>query len=104
MNDINLPKKGRPAVKLGSFLDKVLAGMGLNHQIGGWRAVNHWPEIVGEKMAEHSKAIRFSDGTLIVSVKDSVWRQEMSLESEKILKEIHNLPGGKAVKRIQFVS
>lgn len=93
------------AVLLGSFMDKILAGFGLNHNLGGWRAVIHWNEIVGEQMAKHSRALRFSDGTLLVSVEESVWRQEMSLNSDRILREIHEkLPGGKAVKRIQFVS
>ena len=95
----------KDAVLLGSFMDKILAGFGLNHNLGGWRAVMHWNEIVGEQLAKHSRALRFSDGTLLVSVEESGWRQECSLDSDRILKEIHEkLPGGKAVKKIQFVS
>jgi len=54
-------------VKVGPLLDKILAGFGLAHNLGGWRIVNRWPEIVGDKIAEVSKAIRFSDDTLMVS-------------------------------------
>ncbi len=91
-------------VKVGPLLDKILAGFGLAHNLGGWRIVNRWPEIVGDKIAEVSKAIRFSDDTLMVSVKDAAWRQQLSMEVDRILKEIHAVPGGKAVKKIHFVS
>lgn len=94
----------RTTVRLGSFIDKLLAGYGLQHNLGGWRAVLHWSEVVGENMAEHSRAVRFAEGTLYVSVNDPSWRQEMSLNSDRILQEIHKLPGGRAVKKIQFIS
>ncbi|MEW5924906.1 MAG: DUF721 domain-containing protein [Candidatus Zixiibacteriota bacterium] len=90
--------------RIGPLLDKVLAGFGLAHDLGGWRIVNRWPEIVGGKIAEVSRAVRFSDDTLLVSVRDASWRQQLALEVERILKEIHAVPGGKAVKRIHFVS
>lgn len=90
--------------RIGPLLDKVLAGFGLAYNLGGWRIVNRWPEIVGDKIAEVSRAVRFSDNTLLVSVRDASWRQQLSLEVDRILQEIHSVPGGKAVKRIHFVS
>ena len=103
---INMTKTGlkNKAVRVGPLLDKVLAGMGLAHNLGGWRIVNRWPEIVGDKIAGVSQAIRFSDDTLLVSVRDASWRQQLALEVDRILKEIHTVPGGKAVKKIHFVS
>ena len=94
----------KQAVKVGPLLDKVLAGFGLAHNLGGWRIVHRWPEIVGDKIAGVSNAVRFSDDTLLVSVRDASWRQQLSLEVDRILKEIHSIPGGKAVKKIHFVS
>jgi predicted nucleic acid-binding Zn ribbon protein len=94
----------RPPAKLGSLLDRLLGELGLTHKLGGWRIAADWPEIVGEKIAGASQAIRFEDDTLLVSVPDSVWRQQLSLEVEAILEKIHAVPGGKAVKKIHFVS
>ncbi|UCD93672.1 MAG: DUF721 domain-containing protein [Candidatus Zixiibacteriota bacterium] len=104
MNRIRNAATGKDAVKLGSLVDKLLAGFGLAHQLGGWRAVARWPEIVGEKNAGVSRAVRFSDDTLLVSVPDPVWRQQLSLTVDDILEKIHALPGGRAVKRIHFIS
>jgi hypothetical protein len=104
MNRIRNTATGKDAVKLGSLVDKLLAGFGLAHQLGGWRAVARWPEVVGEKNATVSRAIRFSDDTLLVSVPDPVWRQQLSLSVDDILEKIHALPGGRAVRRIHFIS
>jgi predicted nucleic acid-binding Zn ribbon protein len=102
----NLGKLNRynNSVKLGAFLDNILAGFGLSKTLAGWKIVVKWQEIVGEKNAEHSRAIRFSDDTLLVKVTDPVWRQELQLDSDRILAEIHKQPGGKVVKKIHFVS
>lgn len=92
------------AVRLGLLLDKVLANYGLAYELGGWRIVTNWAGIVGEKVADVSKALRFSNDTLLVSVRDPVWRHQLSLEVEKILEKIHSIPGGTAVRRIHFIS
>ena len=104
MDNVRTSRSREKTVKLGSLLDNLLAGYGLAHELGGWRAVARWPEIVGEKNASVSRALRFSNDTLLVSVPDPVWRQQLSLTVDEILSRIHALPGGRAVKRIHFVS
>lgn len=96
--------RGDNTAKLGSFLSGILASFGLSHKLAGWKIVIKWPEIVGKKNAEHSRALRFSEETLLVKVPDAGWRQELSLETDRILKEIHKIPGGEVVKKIHFVS
>jgi predicted nucleic acid-binding Zn ribbon protein len=97
-------KSDRDPVQLGPMIDRLLAGFGLAQQLGGWRIVAGWPEIAGEKIARVSRAIRFSDDTLLISVPDAGWRQELSLQTDRILDKIHAVPGGRAVRRIHFVS
>jgi predicted nucleic acid-binding Zn ribbon protein len=92
------------AQKIGPVMDKILAGYGLLRTLGGWRIVNNWPEIVGDKIAEVSRAVRFSDDTLLVSVSDAGWRQQLSLDVDMILEKIQNRPGGKSVRKIRFIS
>jgi len=95
---------GKKTAKIGPLMENVLAGYGLLHNLGGWRIVTRWTEIVGEKIADVSNAIRFSDDTILVSVPDDGWRQQLSLDVDEILEKIHAIPGGKAVKRIHFIS
>ncbi len=94
----------KSATRLGPLLNGILARMGLGYTLDGWKIVMAWPEIVGEKIAEVSKAIRYENDTLLVSVPDASWRQELLLDTDRILEEIHAVPGGRSVKRIQFKS
>lgn len=102
-NKIYRRKKEAPE-RLGSLLDGVLGRLGLAHTLGGWKIVIRWPEIVGAKVASKARALRYEDDTLLVSVPDAVWRQELVMDTDEILRKIHQIPGGKAVRKIRFVS
>jgi predicted nucleic acid-binding Zn ribbon protein len=80
-----------------------MRSLGLDRQYDGWQVVEHWPEIVGAKMAERAAAIRFDDGTLFVAVPDDVWRHQLSMELEAILKRVQAQPYGRAVQRIRLL-
>jgi predicted nucleic acid-binding Zn ribbon protein len=102
----NLPE-GRPRSapkRLGNVIDGLLSRMGLASTLAGWRIVNAWPDIVGEKVAAVTKPIRYEDNTLLVSVPDAGWRQELHLQIDMILEKIHEIPGGKVVKKIRFTA
>jgi len=91
-------------VRVGSLLDGILSRYGLSYALGGWKIVVDWPEIVGERIAAKARAVRYEDDTLLVSVPDAAWRQELLMDTDRILQKIHEIPGGKAVKKIRFVS
>lgn len=90
--------------RLGPLLNGLLSRMGLGYTIDGWKIVIEWPQIVGDKIAEVSKAIRYENDTLLVSVPDAAWRQELLLDVDRILAKIHELPAGRSVKKIHFIS
>lgn len=90
--------------RLGSVLDGLLSRMGLASTLAGWRVVNAWPEIVGERVAAVTRPVRYEDNTLVVAVPDAGWRQELHLQTDLILEKIHELPGGKVVKKIRFTA
>ncbi len=92
------------SARLGNLLDGILSRLGLAHKLGGWRVAANWDEIVGESIAKASHAVKFDNETLLVSVPDAVWRQQLSLEVDAILEKIHSFPGGKAVRKIHFVA
>ena len=97
-----MPKSKTP--RLGNLIDSLLSKMGLSHKLGGWRVAAYWDEIVGEQIAAASHALKFDNETLLVSVPDAVWRQQLSLEVDTLLEKIHSYPGGKAVRKIHFVA
>lgn len=87
---------------ISGVLDRTMRALGLSRKFDGWQVVVHWADIVGETVADKATAIRYDDGTLYVSVPDDVWRQQLSMEIESILKDVHALPYGRAVKQIRL--
>lgn len=83
-------------------IGRVLSGLGLKRRFDGWMAVQEWPQIVGEAIAEHAQAIRWDDGVLFVAVPDDTWRQQLSMQLEGILQKLHLQPYGRAVKKIRL--
>ena len=87
---------------ISSVLDRTMRALGLSKKFDGWQVVTHWADIVGERVADKATAVRYEDGTLYVSVADDVWRQQLSMEIESILKDVHALPFGRAVQQIRL--
>ena len=79
-----------------------MAKWGLANSYHGWLVVRHWPEIVGDIIAERALAEHYSDGVLYIAVEKDIWRQELQMQREEILKKIHSRPYGKAIKEIRY--
>ncbi len=60
----------------------------LDKQIRKWSVVLEWSDLVGEEVAEHSKAFNLKNGVLWVSVPSSSWRQHILFLKPQILKAI----------------
>lgn len=88
-------------------LNGVLNAEPLATGMRGWRAVELWGEVVGESIANHSKAVRFKEGRLIVEVESSVWVQELSYLRADILRRMNAAladgSSARPVKAIQLV-
>ena len=56
---------------LSSLLPKVLEGINQTHALRPDLVLAAWPELVGEKIAKLSKAVKFEGGCLLVKVKSS---------------------------------
>ncbi len=84
-------------------IEKVVQSLGISKSYHGWLVVSNWPDIVGEQIARAARAVRFDDGTLYVAVPDAVWRQNLVMETESILRKIRSYPYGRAVRQLRFV-
>ncbi len=67
-------------------LSRLLRGLGLERQLLGWRAVQEWPGWVGPRIAGHSRAVDFRDGTLFVEVEGSAWMHELGFLKREIVR------------------
>ncbi len=99
----NASKKNQAPQPIAGVIESLMGSLGLLKRYHGWLVVNRWPEIVGEHLARRTEAIRFEDGILYVAVPDPSWRQELAMQTENILREIRNLPYGRAVKQLRLV-
>jgi predicted nucleic acid-binding Zn ribbon protein len=76
----------RPA---GSVLKGLLEQAGFERQIRRFCVFEDWPELVGAKLAEHSKPWRMRGDVLEVRVDHAVWMQQLQLQKAEILREIN---------------
>lgn len=97
-----LRPRSRPAPVSG-IVERLMQSLGLSRRYHGWQVVSEWDRIVGEHYARNSRAFRFEDGTLYVAVENDGWRQQMALDSEKIMALIHERPFGRVVKNLRLV-
>jgi predicted nucleic acid-binding Zn ribbon protein len=87
---------------LSGALSRLLRELGLERQLQGWRAVEEWPHWVGPRVARHTRAVAFRDGTLVVEVEGSAWMQELGFLKREILRTLNERLGADLVRDIRF--
>jgi predicted nucleic acid-binding Zn ribbon protein len=88
---------------VGGVLGRVLDELGLGRQLAGWKVVEAWPALVGPRVARHTRAVAFRDGTLQVEVEGSAWMQELGYLKRDLVAAIHRELGAADVRDIRFV-
>ena len=83
-------------------LARLLRDLGLERQLQGWRAVQEWSGWVGERVARHSRAVGFHDGTLIVEVEGSAWMHELGFLKREIIRTLNERLGAPLVRDVRF--
>ena len=93
---------GKQPRHIGSTLNVMFKDLGFEKKMDQVRAVELWPEIVGEKIARIASAERVGDGILYVKVKSMTWRTELLFQKRKILERIEERIGNRVVHDIRF--
>ena len=88
---------------LEQFLNRLIKELGYEKRLEYQRLLDAWPQVVGERIAGVSKAERIQNGVMVVKVESPVWRNELALEKEHILRLIQEKTGSKAIVDIRFV-
>jgi len=88
---------------IGKVLEQVIADLGVGKKLREQRAVVEWEQIVGEKVAGHSRALKVDGGRLFVEVDSSVWAQELSMMRRRILRQVNTRAGDRVIDNVHFV-
>lgn len=87
---------------IGEIVKKTLHKRGLWEVVKQQEVLNKWAEIVGEKIAARTKAVKINKGILWIKVSDSVWTHHLAMLKPKILTRIGDMLEKKTVKDIYF--
>jgi predicted nucleic acid-binding Zn ribbon protein len=87
---------------IGSALDELVKGLGIQKKLQEYDAVVYWESVVGERIAQMTTATRILQGVLFVHVKTSTWRNELTLRKKEIIDKHNLIIGINVVKDIKF--
>jgi predicted nucleic acid-binding Zn ribbon protein len=84
-------------------LKDLLQRLGLAAPMEGWSAVSLWDDVVGERVAAHSHAVSYRDGTLVVEVDSAAWMNELSYLRRRVAEELNRRLGKDLVQDIRLM-
>jgi predicted nucleic acid-binding Zn ribbon protein len=89
--------------RIGKPLKDLLHRLGLETPMEGWAAVSLWDDVVGERVAAHSHAVSYRDGTLVVEVDSASWMSELSYLKRRVAAELNRRLGKDLVQDIRLL-
>ncbi len=89
-------------IQLSELIPQLLHNLKLEEPLHGWKAVQEWPQVVGERLARRTRAVRYREGKLWVEVEGSVWMQELSLLKPELMHRLGRHLAGPWIKDLVF--
>ncbi len=84
------------------LIEGALRQYGLHERLTERSVLMKWPEIVGQDIAAHSRAVDLVGGVLVLEADHGAWRQELTLLMPMILTKYNEMCGAGTVKEIQW--
>jgi len=84
--------RGRPDAsfeRVGSVLDGVLRDLKLEERFASADATEHWVEAAGPEIARRTRCEGVRDGELLVLVRGTVWKAELTVRRMELLHRIN---------------
>ena len=95
------PSQNRGRVSsLGDVLHQLLRRWGVDGKVREQRAVSHWSQIVGPRIAAHTRAVRVQDGKVFIAVQSSAWKTELVFLKRDIIARLNRDAGRKVIDDI----
>jgi predicted nucleic acid-binding Zn ribbon protein len=83
-----------------STVDRLVAERGWGTDLAVAGAVARWPQVVGERVAQHASAEAFDDGVLTVRADSTSWASEVRTLAPNILAALARELGDNRVTRL----
>lgn len=93
---------GRPD-RVGDLLGGLLRKWGVDREVARQGALERWPGLVGERIADVTRARSVASGILFVEVRSSAWMNELNLMRHELLRRLNAGQEEGRVERIVFV-
>ncbi len=94
--------KQRPMARISDVILKIARKFDIEIRLFEHTISKRWEEIVGEKVALHTKPDTISYRILTVYVDSSVWMQQLTFLKDNIVKKINEVTGRQIIKDIKF--
>ena len=88
---------------LAAILPALFEQLGLAKTAEGWRAVSDWSAVAGPRLARHTRAVSFRDGTLAVEVEGSAWMHELGFLKPELVRNLNRHLGADVVRDVRLV-
>jgi len=85
---------------LGSVIKEYLKESRMERKLAEVEIVNAWPEVLGKIVARATNNIYIKDGTLFVSLKSSIVRNELFIIRHDIINSLNRHVGLEVIKEI----
>ena len=89
---------------LGDAVQNLVRSLGMEGRLEEQQAVDRWPQVVGDRIAVHARAVYFDRGKLVVEVDSAAWRQELFFRKQEILNRLDHSFGKSLVQDIIFTN
>jgi predicted nucleic acid-binding Zn ribbon protein len=66
-------------------------------------AVNEWPRLAGERIAQHARAVAVDRGVLVVVVDSPAWMTQLAFLKPELLRKVAARVGRGRVKDLRLV-
>jgi predicted nucleic acid-binding Zn ribbon protein len=86
-----------------ALLSRVLDQHGVRQTVERVGVLEHWPDIVGERLAAVTRVKGQEKDALFVEVRSSAWLMELSLLRNEVLARVNERLGDVPFQRIVFV-
>ena len=88
---------------IGGALKKLIKEEGIENEINQQKAIDLWGDVVGQKIKENTEPIEVKFGIMTVKTKNPVWKQELQLQKEDIIKSINKKLMKTKIKDLRFI-
>ncbi|MDI6734833.1 MAG: DUF721 domain-containing protein [bacterium] len=105
-------RRGIRVEEIGSILERMLARIRvhdrdgreipLSRKLAEVRAIQLWPDVVGDNVSAHTKPLSIQDKIIFVKVDNSAWCNELSFFKKDIIKKVNEGVGMRVIRDVYF--